>query len=137
MQKYKSHKVVEAMKIEEMNFDVPDAPFLAGDHGPIQPKPGYFVRHNPDVGGYYVRYKDGYESYSPVEAFEAGYTLYDESKEYDQRILLDVRNKVEKVLVQHPDFKFGGSAGVGITGADLDMLIDGERWNIRIQPRDK
>lgn len=27
------------------------------------------------VGGYYVVYEDGYESWSPAEAFEKGYTL--------------------------------------------------------------
>ena len=26
------------------------------------------------VGGYYVRYEDGYESWSPAQAFEEGYT---------------------------------------------------------------
>ncbi|EPJ3208563.1 hypothetical protein JGC44_21260 [Salmonella enterica subsp. enterica serovar Derby] len=34
--------------------------------------------HQSEVGGYFVRYEDGYESYSPVEAFEKGYlTLAD------------------------------------------------------------
>jgi hypothetical protein len=31
-------------------------------------------RHKPEVGGYYVVYKDGYTSYSPAEPFESGYT---------------------------------------------------------------
>ena len=30
-------------------------------------------KHNPAVGGYYVVYKDGYESFSPAQAFEEGY----------------------------------------------------------------
>jgi hypothetical protein len=34
----------------------------------------YVVKHNPKVGGYYVVYKDGYESFSPADAFEDGYT---------------------------------------------------------------
>jgi hypothetical protein len=29
------------------------------------------------VGGYYVRYKDGFESWSPAKAFEEGYTRID------------------------------------------------------------
>lgn len=29
------------------------------------------------VGGYYVRYADGYESWSPAQAFEEGYTRVD------------------------------------------------------------
>ena len=31
-------------------------------------------KHNPEVGGYLVVYKDGYISFSPAEAFEDGYT---------------------------------------------------------------
>jgi hypothetical protein len=34
----------------------------------------YASKHNPDAGGYYVRYADGYESFSPAQAFEEGYT---------------------------------------------------------------
>lgn len=35
----------------------------------------YVRKHNPKVGGYWVQYEDGYESFSPAEAFESGYTL--------------------------------------------------------------
>jgi len=35
----------------------------------------YFERCSVQAGGYYVVYKDGYESFSPAEAFEEGYTL--------------------------------------------------------------
>ena len=31
--------------------------------------------HSP-VGGYYVRYEDGYESWSPAGAFESGYKRF-------------------------------------------------------------
>lgn len=31
----------------------------------------------PAIGGYFVVYDDGYESWSPAEAFEKGYTLID------------------------------------------------------------
>ena len=34
-----------------------------------------------EAGGYYVRYPDGYESWSPAEAFEEGYTLVEEQAE--------------------------------------------------------
>jgi hypothetical protein len=34
----------------------------------------YMAKHDPQPGGYWVRYEDGYESYSPAEAFEGGYT---------------------------------------------------------------
>lgn len=33
----------------------------------------FYMKHEPYVGGYYVQYADGYQSFSPAEAFEAGY----------------------------------------------------------------
>ncbi len=35
----------------------------------------WYRRHKPEAGGYYVMYEDGYTSFSPGSAFEAGYTL--------------------------------------------------------------
>jgi len=34
----------------------------------------YMRKHNPQVGGYFVVYADGYKSWSPTQAFEEGYT---------------------------------------------------------------
>ncbi len=42
--------------------------------GPIITTLDYFQRHKPEVGGYFVVYEDGYQSYSPAKAFEDGYT---------------------------------------------------------------
>lgn len=77
MNKFKSHKVVEAAKIAEIS--APSDPtsngglILEGSE-PVYPPPSYFVKHDPQVGGYYVVYEDGYASFSPAEAFESGYT---------------------------------------------------------------
>jgi hypothetical protein len=35
----------------------------------------FLSKHKPQVGGYFVVYADGYESFSPAQAFEEGYTL--------------------------------------------------------------
>jgi hypothetical protein len=35
--------------------------------------PGYMAQHRPEVGGYFVKYSSGYESYSPGKEFEEGY----------------------------------------------------------------
>lgn len=35
----------------------------------------YVRKHNPQPGGYYVVYENGYVSFSPAPAFESGYTL--------------------------------------------------------------
>jgi hypothetical protein len=34
----------------------------------------YLKKHNPQPGGYYVVYEDGYRSFSPAGAFESGYS---------------------------------------------------------------
>lgn len=41
---------------------------------PIPVTAEWYRKHAPQVGGYYVVYADGYTSYSPARAFEAGYT---------------------------------------------------------------
>ena len=78
--KYKSHKTVQAAKI--VNFDLN----ASGDHylvlegvpAPVEVSDDYMHKHMPEKGGYFVRYEDGYESFSPAGAFEAGYTKIEE-----------------------------------------------------------
>ena len=83
---YKSHKIVEAMRIAEIlnHADASGAELrlVAGD-GPeavtavVMVNRAYLVKHSPQVGGYYIRYPDGYESWSPAESFEGAYTGVD------------------------------------------------------------
>lgn len=42
---------------------------------PFALKSEYVEKHEPRVGGYYVVYENGYESYSPAKEFEEGYSL--------------------------------------------------------------
>lgn len=77
MPKYQCHKVVWALKIKAIEPSGCSATWLIPEEegfAAIEATQEYMRRHNPEVGGYYVRYKDGYESYSPAEAFEEGYT---------------------------------------------------------------
>lgn len=87
--KYKCHKEVWALKISKIDHltDVGDsfvkqAPasslvlhFEDKRYAPIEVDLRYALKHNPREGGYYVVYKDGYESFSPASEFEDGYTL--------------------------------------------------------------
>jgi hypothetical protein len=86
LNKYVSHKIVTAGKIvtiaEQIGAQAAELMFEddrpMGDRNPqvlVRVDGAYVAKHNPQVGGYYVRYEDGYESWSPAEAFEAGYTL--------------------------------------------------------------
>ena len=77
--KYACHKKVRAAKIIEIESHESDG---TGSHtmifGEIRAKEFltdvWKEKHNPQVGGYYVVYEDGYTSYSPASAFESGYT---------------------------------------------------------------
>jgi len=83
MPRYESHKKVSALKIARLSdTGSPDQEsdgsllMTADDegYGPIRLDRDYVQKHRPRVGGYYVVYEDGYESFSPAYAFEGGYT---------------------------------------------------------------
>lgn len=84
--KYKSHKVVEAAQILSMEypgnlegFDDNFAIYTTLDKGLIRVSRSWCQRHEPEEGGYIVRYEDGYMSYSPQRAFEKGYSQIEET----------------------------------------------------------
>lgn len=87
MPKYRSHKEVWALKITDVKRDTDLAVeegretdgsatlfFEDTQYAPIKVDREYVRKHNPQAGGYYVVYADGYKSWSPSEAFESGYT---------------------------------------------------------------
>lgn len=73
---YQCHKRVRALRIDRIMHDGDGAEFTPADAGysPFRVDPSFVMKHAPKPGGYYVVYEDGYESYSPAAAFEAGYT---------------------------------------------------------------
>ena len=76
LQTYKCHKTVKAAKITgiECMLDTEYCLwFDDADH--VVVNDFYISRNEPQTGGYYVKYDDGYESYSPADVFEAGYSL--------------------------------------------------------------
>ena len=85
MPKYKAHKIVEAIKIDEGRVTVSGTLLIPvnKDYDPFIVTRAFSSKHMPGGGGYFVRYKDGYESFSPAEAFEDGYTLLGDGLEED------------------------------------------------------
>lgn len=79
---YDCHKQVRAMKIvaisTQNDFGQCDLLLEAPDGTKATTLIGseFLNKHDPHVGGYYVAYQDGYTSFSPAEAFEAGYSLH-------------------------------------------------------------
>ncbi len=77
MPKYVCHKEVHALKIAEIIEGTDGAMVTPTEEGfaPFFVDGEFLKKHNPQVDGYYVVYKDGYKSFSPAESFEAGYNL--------------------------------------------------------------
>lgn len=92
--RYRCHKVVWALKIKAIEIHMPTSSKLQeildrGEGGPpgatitpveegyapFEVSIEYMRKHEPQVGGYYIIYRDGYKSWSPAKEFEDGYTL--------------------------------------------------------------
>lgn len=84
MPKYRSHKVVWALKIKSIvkdgegeNRETDGSAMITPEeegYAPFRVDHEYMHKHKPEVGGYYVVYKDGYKSFSPAVVFEEGNT---------------------------------------------------------------
>lgn len=82
--RYRSHKEVWALKIKDitpgrageegLSTDCATLSFVDNGYAPLVVSLEWMLKHEPQVGGYYVVYQDGYTSYSPAQAFEEGYT---------------------------------------------------------------
>lgn len=69
--RYLSHKKVWALKIKDIQETDGGAMITPenGRYAPFKVLHNYLDKHNPQIGGYYVQYPDGYISWSPADAF--------------------------------------------------------------------
>lgn len=94
MPRYQSHKQVWALKIKAITHNSVLAHLTGNDsdrsalitpadegYADFRVDAAYLRKHDPQVGGYYVVYKDGYKSFSPAEAFEEGYDKIEVGRE--------------------------------------------------------
>jgi hypothetical protein len=76
---YRSHKQVRALEIKEVQRDDESMRvrliFVDSEH-PLNfiPNDPIFARYKPQPGDFFVVYEDGYQSFSPAQAFREGYT---------------------------------------------------------------
>ena len=108
--RWKCHKIVRAVQIESITK--PDDKYTIkpviddrNKHmGLIIVDSEFIEKHNPQVGGYFVIYDDNYQSFSPKEAFEAGYSPYSpcESKPIElterDRLETEIKDLKDKIL---------------------------------------
>lgn len=81
---YQCHKRVQAAKIKQVfhldtfNNDMAVPGLLLelpdGSEVWISVTGPFLAKHKPEAGGYFVLYDDTYQSFSPAQAFEEGYT---------------------------------------------------------------
>ena len=71
---FKSHKTVRAGRIVRVMPTEDGGAVLYLIGGEINANAAWVKRHQPEGGGYFVQYEDGYTSFSPADAFDSGYT---------------------------------------------------------------
>lgn len=73
LKKVRAGKIVSITNTNKgtITFDL----FIGEDQPNVEQEvtPGYMAQHRPEVGGYFVKYSSGYESYSPGKEFDEGY----------------------------------------------------------------
>lgn len=72
--KYLCHKTVHAVKIARIEGNKLIPTGEDGVTSPVVVTDEYLAHNQPQCPGYWVLYEDGYQSWSPVAQFEAGYT---------------------------------------------------------------
>lgn len=75
MPAYRSHKIVHALQISAITGNL--LTFTDARFAPLQVSDEYIAKRDPTAGGYFVVYEDGYQSFSPREAFDKGYCAVD------------------------------------------------------------
>lgn len=108
--RYRCRKVVHALKIaaaEVMEDGTVKLAFEGGEFGPLVKSADWGKRFKPFHGdadgdvdpdpGYLVIYEDGYESWSPTKAFEAGYRRINEDASWKERVAEEREELADKV----------------------------------------
>lgn len=127
---YRCHKEVQAMKIKQVmkisaaTKELSDLIFEDDSFPAKQMSAEWVKKHKPVAGGYYVRYADGYESFSPAEAFEEGYSLIEEGSDLpdgaNEVTVEDVNQVANDLMKSAPDeleeYPFG-AYGIGVNAA--------------------
>jgi hypothetical protein len=72
MNEYISNRVKQAEKIESISVRT----LILEDGTSLNVSREYLAKHQPQVGGYYIRYPDdGYESFCPADVFDRTHTI--------------------------------------------------------------
>lgn len=98
---YQCHKQVRALKTSGFSGNATDgmiAKFIDQPEQPIGIPFDLYLKYKPSPGWYYVVYDDGYEAFSPPEAFEGGYTLVNENETFIDRLKAEHKELEERTV---------------------------------------
>lgn len=75
IKKVRAGKIVEIARPIDTTTGEVDLKLVAGKgtHHTVRVTMGYVNQHRPQVGGYFVEYDGGHQSFSPADVFEKGY----------------------------------------------------------------
>lgn len=121
LEKYKCHKIVDALRIVGVNNEYREL-WFENYESPIVRSKEYFDKHKPVSGGFYVVYRDGYESFSPGDAFESGYTKINPKiealKEEAKKVMINILTEIG----ENPETDQHGYIS-GITFEDWNSMV--------------
>ena len=152
MPRYQCHKKVRALKIGSIEHKPnPDQSGKSGSssygaiihpddkkYAAFDVSAEYICKHRPMSGGYYVVYEDGYESYSPAEVFESGYSKLQESsmtsvvdlgKEKKFPITQELYQRLESVIHDY-DGEISLCEAIGTLELLKQSLIEGAKQSL-------
>ncbi len=132
MQRFQSHKIVEAAKILASNYDMETdgAVFQLEGNEVVTVNSEFISNRVPEsnhlnaVGGYFVAYPDSFTSWSPANAFEDGYDLAQPSSGKSKIAGYRELNAVE---IAHMNV-------IKEEGKVLGAIVDGMRENDELDP---
>lgn len=128
---YTCHKEVHALKIASIEplGDGSGADLIPEDasYGPILVPDFWVTKHDPRAPGYYVVYKDGYLSWSPVEAFEEGYEPISYTAPKDEFLVA--------LKVLHKKLQHARTQGVELPGYVRDAFNHCDGCEKMLKPR--
>ncbi|HHL6154104.1 TPA: DUF2829 domain-containing protein [Escherichia coli] len=147
--KYKSHKIVRASKIKDIEIIALMDIVLFGNIEVVEPEgvkvhvdKMFLQKHRPEIGGYLVAYEDGSLSYSPEKTFEEGFSRTNDIFENGVSLSIEGHNGVTFITARDVTIAAGGiittQEEIDLEAADfsdaLMWLKDGKKvarrgWN--------
>lgn len=123
--KYKSHKIVRASKIKDIEIIALMDVVLLCNIEVVEPEgvkvhvdKMFLQKHRPEIGGYLVAYEDGSLSYSPEKTFEEGFSRTNDFFENGVSLSIEGHNGVTFITARDVTI---AASGIITTQEEIDL----------------